>query len=322
MSDNKKMESKPCENDKDCDDLDYHCYDKRCVDSRHICSRYNRIKSEVKTIDGPKCGPCMTGYSKEILANGKEGEICQKNVTDTKPYYVGSTMDNTTNITKLTLMIIFPILVVFLTIYLLMWLMRFIRKKGYCNRRNFFTLNNAANTELAITEVATTNTNDELTSVSLEEQRLFTELAKEKCCDNNYRRTVNNEYQTARVCTPPQYQVTPLRICAIVASAPIVSSSGNNVPGANVPNEGYIVAQLQNDIPDNQSTTQTTITGLPEVNIEQEDNARNTTLLQTYSSDSDTDPESNEKNNAEKKSDIIINQALSNTINMNVNVIH
>ncbi|XP_077277482.1 uncharacterized protein LOC143905765 isoform X2 [Temnothorax americanus] len=156
-------ESKLCENDKDCDYLDYHCYNKLCVDSTHICSRYNRIKSEVKTIDGRKCGPCKTGYSKEILADGKENDICQKNVTDTKPYYVGSTMDNTTDITKLTLMIIFPILIVFITIYLLMWFIR--------NKRNFFTLNNAANTELAITEVATTNTNDELTSsISLEEQ--------------------------------------------------------------------------------------------------------------------------------------------------------
>lgn len=62
--------------------------------------------------------------------------------------------------------------------------------------------------------------------------------------------------------------------------------------------------------------------GLPQINIEQEDNARNTTLLQAHSSDSDTNssPESNKRNNDYKKNNIIINQSINQNIRMNVKI--
>lgn len=65
------------------------------------------------------------------------------------------------------------------------------------------------------------------------------------------------------------------------------------------------------------------ITGLPGVNnIEEEDNARNTTLQQTHlpNSDPESSPKSNKKNNTKKKkNNIHINQSV-NQIIMNVNI--
>lgn len=59
--------------------------------------------------------------------------------------------------------------------------------------------------------------------------------------------------------------------------------------------------------------------GLPQINIEQEDNARNTTLLQTHSSDSETSsPELSKRNNDNKN--IVINQTINQNIRMNVKI--
>lgn len=66
---------------------------------------------------------------------------------------------------------------------------------------------------------------------------------------------------------------------------------------------------------------QLSIAGAPEVNTEQQDNARNT-LLQIYSSDNDENPshETNKNNNNNKMKNIIIKQSVNQNITMNLNV--
>lgn len=65
------------------------------------------------------------------------------------------------------------------------------------------------------------------------------------------------------------------------------------------------------------------ISRLPGVNVEQEDNARNTTLLQTHQPNSDTNssPESNKKNN-KKNNNFIINQSVNQGITVNLNFLN
>jgi len=89
----------------------------------------------------------------------------------------------------------------------------------------------------------------------------FIELVEDKYHIHNNRPTVNNEYQTARVSQLPQWGFVRrcMRRCTtLIPTNHTVHFNNNvhvaNVPNADVPNEGNIVAQLQNSIPNNLPT--------------------------------------------------------------------
>lgn len=84
----------------------------------------------------------------------------------------------------------------------------------------------------------------------------FIALAENKYHVHNNNRPINNEYQTARVSVRPQWDFTPpygRRDISIPIANHNVSQCGNDVPDADVPNEGNIVDQLRNNIPGDQS---------------------------------------------------------------------
>ncbi|XP_034936874.1 uncharacterized protein [Chelonus insularis] len=70
---------KNCENDADCSSNQY-CYKTsyKCVNYTK-CSIYFRQEGEKQAQSSSQCGPCLPGYTAELLTTGKPAEFCNKN---------------------------------------------------------------------------------------------------------------------------------------------------------------------------------------------------------------------------------------------------
>ncbi|XP_011643920.1 uncharacterized protein LOC105431434 isoform X5 [Pogonomyrmex barbatus] len=150
----------------------------------------------------------------------------------------------------------------------------------------------------------------------IEEQKPFLENVE----NIHHRADISKEadrHQTARVCVPP--------IWARENGTDQIYLDNNNV---NVPNERNFVTQLQiiNNVATNdQFMRQLPIIGYSENNTEQQDNTRNTAMLQASSanqnSNTDSSPEPNDNNNCNcNHKTVKIRQLLQQNIGMNVNV--
>ncbi|KAG7187755.1 hypothetical protein KM043_016800 [Ampulex compressa] len=72
-------EGRLCKEDGDCSEKQY-CYDVsgRCVDYTQ-CNRYNRQESQKYSRHPSQCGPCLPGYSTEVVGTGDMALLCKKN---------------------------------------------------------------------------------------------------------------------------------------------------------------------------------------------------------------------------------------------------
>lgn len=282
---------KKCDNDNDCP-TNLYCYtiSKLCINFI-TCSQYNRKEGRTRARNVDQCGPCIKGYTTNVLVNGREFPYCQKNATF-EIYDSGFP----TNILSYVLN---GITAIVLVIVILLNFKRCLFKKWF-EKINCFGRDSTDVTNTNAVSNGTNNGTLTIATAPIEEQTPFINVVEDKYHVHGQAKDTD-KYQGAIAFVPPVW--AELR--------------GN----AHVPNERN-EAPLQNDIPDgNVSTIRQAIIALPEINIEQQDNARNA-ALQIYPSNddrSDSSPEPNESNTSQET--MFISQQFNQKINMNVNIV-
>ena len=275
-----------CKNDNDCPYKQF-CYNVsgRCVATLN-CSNYNRQDSQIAAREPSQCGPCMKGYTSEILASGDEMPLCK--YTDNQ---VGSNAMSDVNKIIVIIVVVGAIVSIPMCNYLY---------KRYCpNRRRSSRSNNA---DIA-PEVAPDNANAiAVASVPPEEEKPFIGFGQTKYCvphNNNEGIKETNQYQTT----------VPFTHRHINVYAATNNNTDNNNSNSN---NNPLSREVAINVPEDQHYRNIETSQIDPVNDE---------LPNHNDADGDTiDSASEPTNKGEKiKSSLIINQMVHQNITINMN---
>ncbi|XP_011643915.1 uncharacterized protein LOC105431434 isoform X1 [Pogonomyrmex barbatus] len=302
-----------CMSDNDCIPNISYCYEvsKFCVNYIN-CRNYNRLNGTAPARIAAQCGACLQGYITETYTTGEEKELCYKENTDVTENYIGLSVHT---------FIIVPVTFLFVVI-ILCCIYALYYNKSTCpiTKSIKYIFSNICSIDCLKADLMRNNTENintlTVATAPIEEQKPFLENVE----NIHHRADISKEadrHQTARVCVPP--------IWARENGTDQIYLDNNNV---NVPNERNFVTQLQiiNNVATNdQFMRQLPIIGYSENNTEQQDNTRNTAMLQASSanqnSNTDSSPEPNDNNNCNcNHKTVKIRQLLQQNIGMNVNV--
>ncbi|XP_011870328.1 PREDICTED: putative uncharacterized protein DDB_G0286901 isoform X2 [Vollenhovia emeryi] len=319
-----------CENDQECPEKRY-CYEvsNLCIEYTN-CSLYYRKERDVPARLVENCGDCLSGFLTETLS---DGSIRCNRDTD-----VNTDTNQNTNIiigvsvsVIIIAIIIATILFTFIRKKSCTQCFRFFTQNARTQIQTY---------SVAKTSRDDTTNNNELNIASAppEEQRSLIKVAEEKYHNIN-RRIINNEHQTATPFVPGQWEIdyyanNPLMSDHVIphldsnicntsvfedipdihipeARVPETRVPGVRTPEARIPEArvsevdipdiGNIATQLQHKSPTTMQVIYNYFGYRPNATNEREDHIRNTTLLQTVSTDNGTNlsPRLNRTNNSD-----------------------